>query len=69
MRFACPLTALAAALDMKIGTRAANVTAAEPLQVQGLTNEALVDRISLLFTEADTDGNGSLNRKEFQVTA
>ncbi|KAG5184765.1 hypothetical protein JKP88DRAFT_289709 [Tribonema minus] len=57
---------LATPLGMRVTTREANVSGAMPLQAEGLTNEALVDRISLLFTEADTDGNGSLSRREFQ---
>jgi EF-hand domain pair len=57
---------LQSALGLRLTTRESDVSGSEPLQVQGLTNEALVDRISLLFTEADSDGNGSLSRKEFQ---
>ncbi|CAM9390354.1 unnamed protein product, partial [Chrysoparadoxa australica] len=30
-----------------------------------ITNEELLDRIGFIFTEADTDNNGSLSRKEF----
>ncbi|CAM9230470.1 unnamed protein product [Choristocarpus tenellus] len=32
---------------------------------QLLFNEGITDRISLLFAKADTDGNGTLDRKEF----
>lgn len=28
--------------------------------------DALLDRMSMLFQEADADGNGTLSRKEFQ---
>ena len=51
---------------MHLATNEANVaTGSEPLHVKSVTNEALMDRISMLFTEADSDGNGSLSRKEF----
>ena len=32
-----------------------------------MPDDALSDRIALLFQEADTDGNGTLSRTEFQA--
>lgn len=31
-----------------------------------MSQDVLMDRVALLFQEADTDGNGTLSRAEFQ---
>ena len=31
-----------------------------------MSHDVLMDRVALLFQEADTDGNGTLSRAEFQ---
>ncbi|CAM9646932.1 unnamed protein product, partial [Phaeothamnion confervicola] len=47
------------------GSKNEEVEDAEPPRPIGLSTEMLQDRISLLFSEADSDGNGHLSRREF----